>query len=288
MRGAVHPEEDAEVAVQAWDVRELWRYPVKSLGGERCDSLRLGPDGVLGDRVLAILDVESGRVLSAKRHARMLEASASWSDAGVTIVLPDGRALRSDDGDADGALSAWLGRAVRLVTAGEGACVAESQPDPEDAASVGTFLLPGGRLVDEAPVHLLSTADLRAGRASYPDGAWDVRRFRPNIVLDGGGFDLDGAGPPGAVLTIGGSLLAVTGPCRRCVMVTRGQHGLAADPGILRSLARSHRASLGAYAAVLRPGEVCSGDTATAARPPAVPSGGAPGDPRLGGRVGGR
>jgi MOSC domain-containing protein len=199
----VRREESLRSESRRWRVRELWRYPVKSLGGERCERLHLGSKSVLGDRVLAILDVESGRVLSATRDGLMLEATAHWSKVGVTIVLPDGQTLRSDDERTDGALSHWLGRSVRLVSAGGGRRWGVSQSDPEDASSTGTFLLPGGRLVDEAPVHLVSSADLQAGEGSYPRGEWDVRRFRPNLLLEGEGWNVDEAEAAGLLIRVG-------------------------------------------------------------------------------------
>src|SRR5262245_8686596 len=91
-------------------VLELWRYPVKSLQGERLDSVAVTADGLDGDRRFAIYDLESGLGLTARRVPELLFASARLrADGGVDITLPDGSLARDD-----GALSAWLGRRVAL------------------------------------------------------------------------------------------------------------------------------------------------------------------------------
>src|SRR5919201_6484198 len=89
-------------------VLELWRYPVKSLQGERLDSVTVTSDGLEGDRRFAIYDVETGFGLTARRVPELLFASARLrDDGGVEITLPDGSPARDDD-----ALSEWLGRRV--------------------------------------------------------------------------------------------------------------------------------------------------------------------------------
>ena len=89
-------------------IAELWRYPVKSLQGERLDAVAVTSDGLEGDRQFAIYDVESGLGLTARRVPELLFASARMrADGTAKITLPDG-SLAADDN----MLSDWLGRSV--------------------------------------------------------------------------------------------------------------------------------------------------------------------------------
>lgn len=235
-------------------VSGLWRYPVKSMAGEPLPALDAGPTGVLGDRVVAVALVDSGRILTGRQEPRLLAASARWLDAGaVEITLPTGRTVSSADPDADAVLSAWLGRPVALERPSDRARTVPRSPD--DDASTEWELAPGA-FVDEGALHLLDERLLGVGRGWYPDGHWDVRRFRPNVLL---------SGPPDAPavagqLALGAALLTVTGPCRRCVMITRPQPGLPADKEILRAVARRAANEFGAYATPVRAGAIRLGD----------------------------
>src|SRR5439155_11896937 len=72
-------------------VAELWRYPVKSLQGERVDAVAVGPHGLEGDRQLAIYDLATGFGLTGRRVPELLFASARLRDDGrAEITLPDG------------------------------------------------------------------------------------------------------------------------------------------------------------------------------------------------------
>src|SRR5687767_9233806 len=99
---------------QVGTVAELWRYPVKSMQGERVERLEVGPGGAVGDRTLAVVDPALGKVLSAKLHAPLLEASARIDGGDVVVTLPDGTSHAASDPGVHAALSAWLDREVRL------------------------------------------------------------------------------------------------------------------------------------------------------------------------------
>jgi uncharacterized protein YcbX len=250
-------------------VAELWRYPVKSMGGERVAELMLDR-GVVGDRALAVVAVATGRVLTAKRVPELLDATARWLGAAAEITLPGGPTVRSDDRDVDAVVSRWLGQPVRLERpAGRAVAVEEYQGDPDGSAELATFDLPAWGFVDEAPVHLLSRDSLQAAQRWYPGGDWDLRRFRPNIVLTSAAPDPDrattlaarsGEGAVGDELQIGQAIVEVTGPCKRCVMVTQPQRGLSKDREVLRSIVSRAGAAFGTYASVRRPGAVRCGD----------------------------
>jgi uncharacterized protein YcbX len=230
-------------------VAELCRYPVKSLQGERLDSILVSSDGLEGDRRFAIYDVETGFGLTARRVPELLFASARLLDGGVVeIALPDGSVARDDD-----ALSEWLGRRVELRSASadvtrryENVVDFEREPTSEWApfeGAEGAFHdSPGAR------VSLVSTATIRS---------WDRRRFRSNVLLDGEGED----SLVGSSVVLGDATLEVGMRIERCVMTTRPQAGgIERDLDVMRTIARERDACLAVGALVRQSGTVRVGD----------------------------
>jgi uncharacterized protein YcbX len=254
-------------------VVELWRYPVKSLQGERVDRLDLADDGPVGDRAWAVLDRDTGVLVSAKRTGALLEASAVTREHEVIVRLPTGHEGPVGDPDLDRALTGWLGRDVAMVSVADEPTLRQEMAvdNLDEASQVIRWRTPRGRYVDLFGLHLLTTAEL----ADH-----DVRRFRPNVVIDAP----TDVGPwLGRELTVGSVRLSVPDQrTERCVMVTRAQPGLAADRSVLRSLVPtdapadapltvgSNLAVLGGYAEVVTPGEVMVGDRVVAADPPSL------------------
>ena len=170
------------------EILGLWRYPVKSMQGEARDVLEVAASGIAGDRRWGVQVAESGRILSAKREGRLLLAEARTSEP-VAISLPSGECLSGVGSATDAALSDWLERPVRLVEADlDTTPTFESQSVDADDASVSVTWQgrPGG-FVDSSPIHLLTTASLRAVQNQRPDLDWQVRRFRPNLLIDAPG-----------------------------------------------------------------------------------------------------
>jgi uncharacterized protein YcbX len=226
-------------------ITQLWRYPVKSVGGERCAELDFDVRGAAGDRAFALYgaDGKIGSGKTTRRFRRMdglLHYAASLDGPASVITCPDGVRVRAGEPAADAALTAALGEPISVR--------------PE--ARVPHF--------DVAAVHLLSTASLRWLAASLGDaGPPDVRRFRPNIVIDVPG---DGARPedewPGRTLLVGDSVrIDVVQRAERCVMTTMSQRALGEDDRVLRTLAQRNDACFGVYASVRSPGRVRVGDT---------------------------
>lgn len=254
-------------------VRAIWRYPVKSLRGERLESAEVTPNGLAGDRAYALRDRLAGRVMSGKRWARLFECAARYPDgpeAAPEIVLPDGSRLRVESAAA--ALTAWLGHDVELVRARADESsqyeIAIQTVDEIEAgidqstADVGDFPCPPGAFFDAAPLHVLTDATIGALRASYPDGHFDVRRFRPNVFVEtGGGPALIEEGWIGRTLAIGRETRAsVLMGTIRCVMTTLAQDDLPRDPRILRTVAQRAGGNAGVYATVEQPGTIRVGD----------------------------
>jgi uncharacterized protein YcbX len=248
------------------EVVALWRYPVKSLQGEPIDPSRVEEDGVVGDRRWGIRDQRTGRILTARRRPELLSASASYQGDEPVIRLPDGRTVVGPGKRTDGQLSDWLASPVSLIaSAGSAPGTAEYFADATDDTSQAIeWTMPDGRYVDTAPVLLLTTASLRTAASLHPNGQWDSRRFRPNILIDLGGEGWIEDSWVGQPVQVGGVTLIPTQPCIRCTMVTRSQPGLVEDVEIFRTLARHHGGHFGVWSEVLIPGTLSVGDRASA------------------------
>ena len=240
----------------------LWRYPVKSLQGEQIDAARVEKDGVLGDRRWGIRDQRTGRILTARRRPELLGASGSYDGDQPLIRLPDGRTVVGPGKRTDEQLSQWLASPVSLVASVvNGPGTAEYFADATDDTSQAIeWTMADGRYVDAAPALLLTTASLRTAARHHPDGKWDPRRFRPNILIDieGDGWIEDAW--VGQQVQLGTATVIPIQPCIRCTMVTRSQPGLDADVEIFRTLARHHHGHFGVWSAVLTPGNLSVGD----------------------------
>jgi uncharacterized protein len=275
-------------------VASLWRYPVKSMIGEELDDVDVDDRGLLGDRCYALVDHADGKVASAKnprKWPRMFEFRATFVSPPrreatmppVLVTFPDGQVHRSDDTAVDRLFSEVLGRDVGLEAAerGQREVVESSSPNPwapraeeywpdieglDYRNTVTDFDLPEGTFFDCAVVHVVTTATLERLHQLYPQGRFDVRRFRPNVVVDtpATGDDFPENAWVGRTLRLGdGVRLHVDGPCARCVMTTLAQADLPKDSGILRTAARHNGVNVGVYASVLGGGRVVRGNAVT-------------------------
>ncbi|MGX9790210.1 MOSC domain-containing protein [Mycobacterium sp. MMS18-G62] len=238
-------------------VAALWRYSVKSMAGEQVSELVLGPGSVVGDRAYGFVEADTGRLVSAKRYAALLECCARSTTNGVEVTFPDGSVI-SDSDELSQRASALLGRDVRFV-----------RYTDNEAQSVLAAAAPE-TLADFAPVHLLAVSALHQVAAEHPDGVWDARRFRPNVLIDDAGEGDGTEGWLGCDVHLGAQVVVhavIATP--RCVMTTHAQGELPRDRAILRTLARSRRrdagpfgesAAIGSYADVVTPGVVRRGD----------------------------
>lgn len=269
---------EVEAGAAVGRVVALWRYPVKSMMGEELNSAELTERGVLGDRAYALVDAETGKVASAKNprkwptlfdHRATFTSPPTGGDGPmppVRITLPDGSSVTSEEPAIDRRLSQELGRAVTLTAvAPTDPELEEYWPDIDGLAHkdlVTDETMPRATFFDLAVVHVLTTATLDRLRGLYPQGRFEPRRFRPNIVIDPS--PADGFAENawiGKVLSIGADVrLRITGGCPRCVMTTLPQGDLPKDPGILRTAAQHNDAHVGVYAEVIQGGAVRRGD----------------------------
>ena len=190
----------------------------------------------------------------------------------------------SSQSDIDRVLSHVLERDVTLLAQAPANPTREANRTPIDdsshqetiqqepvalAAPVGTFF-------DYSPLHILTTATVNRFRELYSAGQFEMRRFRPNLVVSPDSDERDFIENHwlGSRVTIGTQTqLSIIDPCPRCVMTTLPQADLPRDPGILRTVAQHNQvasvtlapgvifpAVAGVYAIVLHPGRICRGD----------------------------
>jgi uncharacterized protein YcbX len=235
----------------------LWRYPVKSFLGERLEEAPFGPAGVEGDRGLALRDATSGNVLSAKKFSMLLTASARRDDGDVIIAVPGAGELSVADPDAPSKLSEWLGRPIEIVRAPGG----DRRPAIE--GDQGIFHGRPGGFFDSASVHIVTTSTLAAFGEWHPDGLFDPRRFRPNVVLDTAEPGFVEETWLGDTLRLGDVAIEITKPCSRCVMTTHAQQDLPVDRDILRTVNARNDEHVGVYGIVRVEGVARVGDIAT-------------------------
>jgi uncharacterized protein YcbX len=261
-------------------VVSLWRYPVKSMMGEELNATEVTQSGLVGDRAYALVDSSDGKVASAKnprKWPQLFDFRAALADIPksgakvppVRVTLPNGTLLNSEQADVHQIISKVLNREVTLSALPERKTTTAEEywPDIEGLDyrdTVTEFGLPEGTFFDCAVVHLLTTSTLDRLRTLYPQGRFEVRRFRPNIVVEiaNGEKDFVENAWIGQTLTIGDAVrLSVTGPCARCVMTTLAQGDLPKDAGTLRTAAQHNKAHVGVYASVLQGGRVRRGDS---------------------------
>jgi uncharacterized protein len=257
----------------------LWRYPVKSMMGEELNSSEITDRGLLGDRRFAVVDRATGKVAGAKnpkKWGNFFDFRAAFAEppklggriSPVRITLPDGDVVSSDRTDLEQILSRAFGRDTTFVEARAEemtAGVAEQYwPDMaglEYQDTVTDFEMPAGTFFDSAVVHLLTTSTMDRLRELYPQGRFEARRFRPNIVVSTGSEGFVENDWVGRTVIIGDTVrLAITRPCHRCVMITLPQGDLPKDSGILRTAAQHNDLKVGVYASVVSGGTVRRGD----------------------------
>ena len=225
---------------------DLWRYPVKSLGGEQLASAEVGPDGIVGDRAWGVRDGSTGLVLTARREPALLFLRAEHrADGRPHITDEHGDTLVDDD-----ALSERLGRAVELVPAADGPGTFENPMNVDDETDWVEWQSAGRTFHDgRSTVSLVSTGAL---------GDWDRRRFRANVIVEAS-TDTELLG----VERIGAVGITIRKPIDRCVMVTRAQPGIERDLQVLKRIIAERDNQLAVGAIVSEPGAIAVGDTVT-------------------------
>ncbi len=278
--------------MRAGTLSHVWRYPVKSMAGERLDAAALTWRGIPGDRGWAVYDESRGGITGAKRLPLLRGCRAQYtsppvpgaSSPAAVIILPDGTRVATDSPDAAGRLGDFFGRPVTLRSlgpAGSGTAprLTSAEESPEtDRGLMG--LLPGepepdmsaftperlrelreGNFFDAFPVHLITRTTLRTLEQLAPESVWDERRFRPNLLVEAD----DPTGFPelgwlGRRLRVGSAVIEVVTGCPRCVMTTQPVEDIPLDHRVMRTLVRETHHTAGIYAGVVAEGEFRVGD----------------------------
>lgn len=304
-------------------VKQIWRYPVKSMAGEQIDACSVGTLGIPLDRGWAIRDETTGEITNGKHIPLLMQGYARYREplpqahAGngsvphVVMHFPDGVEVFSDSAEVNAQLSELLGRSVSLwplqppsneefyrrksktarvlgrlarqyrpfraalpALTAFGRAKADlrelfSREQGEPVPDLSTlppeileFTSPRGTFFDAFPIHALTTASLEMMKRLNPEAAWDVRRFRPNFLIetDAGIKGLIESEWPGQKLRIGAVELRCEIPTVRCGMTIQAQKEFPKDPSILRSIVKDAQQNLGIYASVIGAGEVRVGD----------------------------
>lgn len=279
-------------------VAQLWRYPVKSMSGERISGATLVSGGLAGDRHWAVKErqIRTGKQWPAllKLRARYLREPRAEDHgeqvAPIEISSPDGSSCRSDESRIDAWLSAQLQKSARLaarqpasarahylrasaMTDAEINAEIELQPGevmpsyddiPTDLLTLlGTYCTPPGFYYDAYPLHLLSTNSLRF-LAEHSGLDTDVRRFRPNLLVqtDQASAALTEFDWIGHDLAVGEAVLRVESHTIRCTMPSRAQplFGLEEQKPMTRAIVDHVQRELGVNVRVVKAGHVREGD----------------------------
>jgi uncharacterized protein YcbX len=207
-------------------VQELWRYPVKSMRGERLSQAALYKSGIQGDRNIIVVSAAGDRIITARTHPRLLGLRASVSPGGVTLI----EGLPWHSPEALDLTRKAAGEPVRLVDAGE---------------HTGRF--------DVLPLLVATDGSIR-------ELDLDLRRLRPNIVV-GGVVGQAERNWPGSTLESGQVSIDVAQLRMRCVMTTFDPDSLKQDLGVLRKIVQKADGKLALDCSVGRPGVLREGDT---------------------------
>jgi uncharacterized protein len=275
-------------------IAELWRYPIKSMLGERRPSLLVTELGVFGDRAWALRDPATGRIASAKKHPRLLEFRVTYvteptSETGgrIRVEAPDGRIFSPEDEGASALVSEILGHDLRFdnragidekttidrETVFGDLPVSSLKPDWTPETMPDYFQLATGSFLEIGAVYLLTSGSVDHLRALRGENAIvDRVRFRPNIYIESTaswtGFVEDTW--LGSSLAIGDEVTCCDFERTLwCVTSTLAQESIPRDLGILRTLAQHHDGCLGVYAAVSASGYVRVGDEVVLLEPAA-------------------
>jgi uncharacterized protein YcbX len=279
--------------MKAGIVKEIWRYPVKGMAGEQVEQCAIGPSGLDGDRIWALRDVARKEIQSCKFRPELLSCSATTrKDSAlrhVDIALPDNLSSASDDPGVHRALSelvgyhstleklqpvealdfyrrhktddtTWLDELKATFTREPGEPLPDFSQMPQQARDFvtvpGTFFL-------VTPFHIITSATLNHMKSLLPEADWDVRRFRPNIVIETSDSDkgLVEQGWIGRRMRIAESRIDCTATAPRCGAVTRQQQELGFDKSMLRTIISEAEQNLGIYGSISNQATLAVGDT---------------------------
>lgn len=277
-------------------VSQLWRYPVKSMAGEQLSTVAIDSNGVAGDRGWAVREVEADVTRNAREMPKLLEFAAAYAESpgfdnrspAVTITTPDNAQVQSADADRDQHLSDILGRPVLLTPLHPADDLAwyarapmpegvdpmkalrqimgmeEDDPLPDFSGlpqELQGFSTPPGTYFDCYPIHIMTTSSLGTLASVGGGDDVDVRRFRPNVLIDTG--DAEGlleVDWTGKKLRLGEVVIEMRTTTVRCSVPAHAQRDFGSSRAVGRALIENTKQHLGSYCNVLEGGKVNVGD----------------------------
>lgn len=281
-----------------YSLANIYRYPIKSMGGSELSRTHLTEQGIPGDRCWTLKDEQRGGIKGGKRFPELMdmhatlaaEPSPTTPSPEAVIRLANGVELRTSNTNINDQLTQAVGSPVTLwplvpadqlahylrTPAPEGVdqeaalrqvfARTDEEPLPDLSAfpeALFTYESPPGTYFDAFPLLIMSTSALASMSNHRPESQFDIRRFRPNLLVN---TPLDGFVENnwiGQKARIGDAVLQIELPCPRCVMTTHGFADLPKDPGVMRALVQANNGNLGVYATVVEPGEIKPGDELT-------------------------
>lgn len=277
-------------------VKELWRYPVKSMGGEKVESTEILKQGLFADRGWAVRDDDIGEIKGGRKLPRLMGCNARYieqpkiSDSalpGVEITFPDKTVLTDTDPELQQKLSQFLKRPAslwplqkssnwahyrleKMMTSKElmRQFASPTRPDLSEISllkllELSFFATPVGRYYDAYPLHLMTTDSLQYMADVSPQADYDVRRFRPNILIDTHLSNEQGLSEfqwIGGKLHIGDVIIKISARTVRCSMPAQPQMACHKDSKVVKGLIDHSDRHLGVYAEVIKPGTIYCGD----------------------------
>ena len=269
-------------------ILNIYRYPVKSMMGEALSEAAIGEAGIAGDRCWAVRDEKRGGIRGGKKIPQLMQLTAQSGAAAPLIIAPDGDSAWASAEGINEWLSDKLNHPVTLwpllpaeqldhyrrgapdiedfeqeLRAVFGRLPDEPLPDLTGFEELLEFESPPGTYFDAFSLSIMSQQSLATMNQLDGDSLFDVRRFRPNLLVDIP--DSDHPFPEqawvGKTLSIGSAKLKIEMTCPRCSMTTHGFDDLPQDAQIMRKLVANSEGNLGIYASVLETGTVAARDS---------------------------
>jgi MOSC domain-containing protein len=274
-------------------IKEVWRYPVKSMVGEILDQAYIASYGLQGDRGWAVRDEDAGELTVVRKTPKLLHCKARYTQEPngeeiptAIIEFPDGSEVCSDDPQANQRISSltkkhlslwplqpkrnWQHYRLAGVTGAKAMKRQFASKELPDMSSfswkllmeLSFFATPLGRHYDCFPLHILTTNSLKKMAEIEPEGDFRAERFRPNLLIESAtdviGFDefnwLDGT------LSIGETIIKCESRTVRCSMPAQPQADIDKDSRVIRAVNNHTGRHLGINATVIQTGNIRCGD----------------------------
>ena len=271
-------------------ILNIYRYPVKSMMGETLSEADIGEAGIPGDRGWAVRDEKRGGIRGGKKIPQLMTLTAQSGPTAPLIMAHDGDSASASTEGINEWLSDKLNHPVTLwplLPADQldhyrrgapdtedfeqelrtvfGRLPGEPLPDLAGFEELLEFESPPGTYFDAFPISIMRQQSLNTMNQLEGESRFDVRRFRPNLLVDVPGSDhpFPEQAWVGKTLAIGSVTLKIDTTCPRCAMTTHGFDDLPQDPQIMRKMVANSEGSLGIYASVVKVGKVATGDPVT-------------------------